>query len=95
MTNSYLPVLLALALKYGGNVYKRAPHRSANTRTLYDWKKSGKEAAKFLRKIRKHMVEKGVQADLALSAREYSPSSEKFNTLVAAMAARKRVDHGA
>lgn len=78
--------------RYGGNVYERkGKHKS---RTLYDWVASGEVAVAFYKRVRKHLVEKGVQVDLALSAVDYNYRTEMYKALHTELRNRKRVDHG-
>lgn len=92
ITNTYLPLLGVIQEKYGGSIYRRKYHHRA--RTLFDWVLRGDAAVQFLTKIRKLLMEKGVQVDLALASRFYGKNTAMFKMLNAQLKAKKRVDHG-
>ncbi len=94
ITNTYLPVLALVQARFGGSIYQRRRPVGSTSRQLYDWVVRGPAAVAFLSHLRHHMIEKGVQVDLALAARFYGVNTAMFRALNEKLKARKRVDHG-
>lgn len=66
LTIAHRAVLDEIATRWGGSVFEKGPRKNGGT-MICEWKIQGPPAAAFLREIRRHMVVKRPQADLALA----------------------------
>ncbi len=71
VTNTHLPILEALEMKFGGSVHKMSPKGRLGNKLCYGWKVASLKAANFLLSVFPYLCIKRLQAQIAL---EYTAS---------------------
>jgi hypothetical protein len=91
-SNTYPVILFILKHIYGGSIYKRKDDVSIwNRKPQYEWCAYGASFEACLKRLLPHLIEKKIQALIALEMREYPKGTAKYQELKIALTKAKNI----